>query len=199
MVTVAFAQDRLPGYTQARKFTNENLKNMLFSTTVDPHWTPDGKSFWYSYKTGNGTSWYVVDATTRRKRPLFDRSEIAAQLTEIVKDPFVAQQLPIEGLRAMEDGTYTFQVTSSQETKKKDKDGKPKRGKEVFYFSYNPSTNKLTQIDRDEPEKFPGWASISPDGQTVVFAKDLNLYRMSRADYERLRLTKRTVPSWKRN
>jgi dipeptidyl aminopeptidase/acylaminoacyl peptidase len=158
---------------------------MLFSTTVDPHWTPDGKSFWYSYKTGNGTSWYVVDATTRRKRPLFDRSEIAAQLTEIVKDPFVAQQLPIEGLRAMEDGTYTFQVTSSQETKKKDKDGKPKRGKEVFYFSYNPSTNKLTQIDRDEPEKFPGWASISPDGQTVVFAKDLNLYRMSRADYEK--------------
>ena len=27
--------------------------------------------------------------------------------------------------------------------------------------------------------------SISPDGKTVVYAKDLNLYRMSREDYEK--------------
>lgn len=185
LVTAASAQETLPGYTQARRFTAGKLKNMLFSTSVDPHWTPKGDRFWYSYKTGKGTTWYLVDAATRTKRPLFDQEALAAQLTEIVKDPYIAEQLPIRGLRATEDGLFTFHVTSSQETKKKDKEGKPKKGKEVFYFSYHPDTRKLTLLERDEPEKFPSWASISPDGQTVVYAKDLNLYRMSRADYEK--------------
>jgi dipeptidyl-peptidase-4 len=184
MVT-AFAQERLPEYTQARRFTAEKLKTMLFSTSVDPHWTPKGDRFWYSYKTGEGTTWYLVDAATRTKRPLFNQVELAAQLTEIVKDPYIAEQLPIQSLRATEDGNFTFRVISSQDTKKKDEKGKKKKGKEIFYFSYNPDTQKLTLLDQDEPEKFPMWASISPDGQTVVYAKDLNLYSMSRADYEK--------------
>lgn len=184
MVT-AFAQERLPEYTQARRFTAEKLKTMLFSTSVDPHWTPKGDRFWYSYKTGEGTTWYLVDAATRTKRPLFNQVELAAQLTEIVKDPYIAEQLPIQSLRATEDGNFTFRVISSQDTKKKDEKGKKKKGKEIFYFSYNPDTQKLTLLDQDEPEKFPMWASISPDGQTVVYAKDLNLCSMSRADYEK--------------
>ena len=32
------AQERLPEYLQAEKFTQDKLKTMLFSTTVDPHW-----------------------------------------------------------------------------------------------------------------------------------------------------------------
>lgn len=184
-VATSSAQEMLPGYTQARRFTAEKLKSMLFSTSIDPHWTPKGDRFWYSYKTGEGTTWYLVNAATRTKRPLFDQVELAAQLTEIVKDPYIAEQLPIQSLRAMEDGTFTFRVISSQDTKKKDKKGKKKKGKEIFYFSYNPDSRKLTLLEQDEPEKYPLWASISPDGQTVVYAKDLNLYRMSRADYEK--------------
>lgn len=32
------AQERHPEYLQAEKFTGSKLKNMLFSTKVDPHW-----------------------------------------------------------------------------------------------------------------------------------------------------------------
>lgn len=148
-----------------------------------------GSSFWYEYKTGNGKVWYVVDPVAKTKRPLFDLDDIAAQITEIVKDPFTAQQLPIQKLEAGEDGrTFTFQITSSQEAKKDstDKDKGPK--KEIFFFSYDYPTRKLTWLKEKKKEtEYPDWASFSPDGKTVVYAKDLNLYRMSREDYEKLK------------
>ena len=41
----------------AERFTASKLSNMLFSTTVDPHWFKSGEKFWYSYKTSEGTRW----------------------------------------------------------------------------------------------------------------------------------------------
>ncbi|WP_301704003.1 DPP IV N-terminal domain-containing protein [uncultured Parabacteroides sp.] len=181
--------ERLSGYVQAERFTKEKLNTMLFSTSVDPHWFQKGNNFWYEYKTSNGKSWYVVDPVAKTKRPLFDLDDIAAQITEIVKDPFTAQQLPIQKLEAGEDGrTFTFQITSSQDAKKDstDKDKGPK--KEIFFFSYDYPTRKLTWLeDKKKETEYPDWASFSPDGKTVVYAKDLNLYRMSREDYEKLK------------
>ena len=182
--------ERLPGYLQAERFTKEKLNTMLFSTTVDPHWFQKGNCFWYEYKTSNGNAWYVVDPTAKTKRPLFDLDDVAAQITEIVKDPFTAQQLPIQKLEAQEDGrTFTFHIVSSKDAKKDSTDKKaPKNKKETFYFSYDYPTKKLTWLqDKKEETKYPDWASFSPDGKTVVFAKDLNLYRMSREDYEKLK------------
>ena len=92
------ADDPLPGYTQAERFAGDKLPTMLFSTSVDPHWFKAGNCFWYEYKTGNGTVWYVVNPSAKSKRPLFDQDKLAAELTEIVKDPFIAQQLPIRKL-----------------------------------------------------------------------------------------------------
>ena len=181
--------ERLSGYVQAERFTKEKLNTMLFSTSVDPHWFRKGSSFWYEYKTGNGKVWYVVDPVAKTKRPLFDLDDIAAQITEIVKDPFTAQQLPIQKLEAGEDGrTFTFQITSSQEAKKDSTDKDKGSKKEIFFFSYDYPTRKLTWLKEKKKEtEYPDWASFSPDGKTVVYAKDLNLYRMSREDYEKLK------------
>ena len=183
----AGAQQRLPEYLQAEKFTKEKLDHLLFSTLVDPHWFQQGNRFWFEYKTSEGTFWYVVDPSARSKQLLFDREELAAQLTEIVQDPFEARHLPIENLKAKEDGrTFTFQVTSTRECPAKD-DPK-KKEKKVFYFSYDSSSRKLTHlVDAEEPLKDLNWGNVSPDGQTVVYAKDCNLYKMSIADYEKLR------------
>lgn len=181
-------QDRLPEYLQAEKFTVDKLNTMLFSTTIDPHWFQQGNNFWYQYKTSEGTFWYVVNPSSRTKDLLFDRDEIAAQLTEIVQDPFEAHQLPIRNLKAKEDGrTFTFEVQSTRDAKpKKDKEKKDKPGKEVFYFSYDYPSRKLTHLkDKEEEPKRLTWGSVSPDKTTVVYAKDLNLYKMSYADYEK--------------
>ena len=184
--TAVKAQERLPEYLQAEKFTQEKLNTMLFSTTVDPHWFQQGNSFWYQYKTSEGTFWYVVNPTTRSKSLLFDREEMASQLTEIVQDPFEARQLPIKNLKAKEDGrTFTFEVTSTRDAKPKKDEKKAKKGKkEVFYFSYDYPTRQLTHLkDKEEEPKRLMWGSVSPDKKTVVYAKDLNLYKMSYEDY----------------
>ena len=181
----AYAQERLPEYLQAEKFTQSKLNTMLFSTTVDPHWFQKGNCFWYEYKTSDGTQWYVVDPVKKTRTPLFDRDELAAQLTETVKDPFEARHLPIRNLKAKEDGkTFTFEVTSTKEVKNE----KGKKEKEVFYFSYDYPTQTLTHLkDKEKDPKRLSWGSISPDKKTVVYAKDLNLYRMSYEDYQKAR------------
>lgn len=61
------AQERLPEYLQAEKFTQSKLNTMLFSTTVDPHWFQKGNNFWFEYKTSEGTFWYVVDPAAKTK------------------------------------------------------------------------------------------------------------------------------------
>jgi len=181
----AYAQERLPEYLQAEKFTQSKLNTMLFSTTVDPHWFQKGNCFWYEYKTSDGTQWYVVDPAKKTRTPLFDRDELAAQLTETVKDPFEARHLPIRNLKAKEDGkTFTFEVTSTKEIKNE----KGKMEKEVFYFSYDYPSQTLTHLkDKEKDPKRLSWGSVSPDKKTVVYAKDLNLYRMSYEDYQKAR------------
>ena len=182
---MAHAQERLPEYLQAEKFTQEKLNTMLFSTTVDPHWFQKGNCFWYEYKTSDGTQWYVVNPSTKTKTPLFDRDELAAQLTETVRDPYDARHLPVRNLKAKEDGkTFTFEVTSTKEVKNE----KGKMEKEVFHFSYDYPTRTLTHLkDKEKDPKRLSWGSISPDKKTVVYAKDLNLYRMSYEDYQKAR------------
>ena len=61
------AEERLPGYLQAEKFTKSKLDKMLFSTMVDPHWFQQGTNFWFEYKNSEGKFWYVVNPTAKRK------------------------------------------------------------------------------------------------------------------------------------
>ncbi|MDR1557136.1 MAG: DPP IV N-terminal domain-containing protein [Tannerellaceae bacterium] len=165
------AQETLPEYTRARRFAPSNAEQLLFSYTLTPRYFRDSPKFWYEYKTSEGKKWYVVDPETAKKQALFDLDELAAQISETVKDPFTAQQLPITNLRLEDDDrTFTFEIASSAKT---------------FFFSYDYITRRLTESEKkQEPEE--RWGNISPDKQRVVFAKDLNLYCVSYADYEKL-------------
>ena len=63
---------------------------------------------------------------------------------------------------------------------------KTKRMRRKSLFSYDYPTRKLTHLkDKEDDLKKIYWGSVSPDGKTVIYAKDLNLYRMSREDYEK--------------
>ncbi len=63
---------------------------------------------------------------------------------------------------------------------------KEKPKKKIFYFEYELATGKLTLLkDYEKPPKRPDWASISPDEQTILFARHHNLYTMDKANYEK--------------
>ncbi len=58
----------------------------------------------------------------------------------------------------------------------------PARNQKQLTFEYELSTGKLELLN-DRPERKPTWASISPDGRTIVYAKNHNLYAMDAENY----------------
>ncbi|MHB8541009.1 MAG: S9 family peptidase [Candidatus Acidiferrales bacterium] len=54
----------------------------------------------------------------------------------------------------------------------------------TIYFELDLATGKVTRLDgMDAPLGKPMWASVSPDGKTIVFARGYNLYMMDAANY----------------
>lgn len=185
-------------YQLASRFSTAKLNKMVFSTSVDPHWLKRSDRFWYEYETTAGKKWYIVDPAKAEKKFLFDNARLAARLTMIVKDPFDAQHLPIDSLRFIKDENWIqFEIKSTEEvvvkdsTAKKDSSSRrpaapPKKERKTYYFEYNIVTGELIELkDFKKPKRAPRWASISPDGQTIVFAKKFNLYWMDRPNYEK--------------
>jgi dipeptidyl aminopeptidase/acylaminoacyl peptidase len=184
-----FGQQRA-NYDLAARFSPKKLDKMIFSLSVDPHWLKQSNKFWYVYETSEGKQWMIVDPTKNEKKQMFDKEQLAAALTKIVKDPFDAQHLPIDSLKFIKDENWiqfeiksTIDIDKSGATKK---DAKPEKIKKVFYFEYNLNTAQLNElVDFKKPKRKPNWANIAPDQSKVVFGRNNNLYFMDKANYEK--------------
>ena len=167
-----------PNYELAERFSQKKISQMVFSTSIRPNWFKDSDRFWYEWKTSDGTQYYIVDARTGKKQPVFDMDRLAMQITSIVKDPFEARHLPLQALELKDDKIFTFRVQSSlpeKDSARIERFGK----KKTYSFEYDFTTEVLTDITgKEEEEKYPSWANISPDGRIGVFAKNANLYWM---------------------
>ncbi|MDD4656708.1 MAG: DPP IV N-terminal domain-containing protein, partial [Bacteroidales bacterium] len=219
-VTLSWAQQTpvtSANYELAARFSPKKLNTLVFSTQIRPNWFKDSDKFWYEWRSPEGTFYYIVDPATGKKTPLFDNAEMAAELTEIVKDPFDAQNLPIKSLRLRDDNTFTFLVLSTAMVEKVDKKdslakkerltkndtlsindtlakkdsviNKPKKvtkERKIHYFDYDIRTNKLIEIEEDEPSKlYPTWGNVAPNKKHVIFSRDFNLWYMDIEDYEK--------------
>lgn len=176
-------------YDLAARFSPKKVGKMVFSTSIQPKWFKNSDKFWYTYQTPQGTFYYIVNPVAETKKQVFDNAKLAAQLTEIVKDPFDSQNIPITNLKLKDDKKFTFEIKSTIEVDGKDeKTGKPKKEKKTHGFEYDIQTNTLTEIKDYKAEKpFPKWASVSPDNKYVVFSRDFNLYYMDMDNLEKAR------------
>ncbi|PKP40957.1 MAG: S9 family peptidase [Bacteroidetes bacterium HGW-Bacteroidetes-10] len=176
-------------YELAARFSPKKVGKMVFSTSVSPRWFKNTDKFWYTWQTNEGTFYYIADPATASKKLVFDNAKLAAQLTEIVKDPFDAQNIPIQNIRLVNDSKFTFEIKSTVDVEIKDeKTGKPKKEKKVFGFEYDIASGKLTEVkDYKTPKPYPRWGSVSPDKKYVVFSKEFNLYYMDMENFEKAR------------
>ena len=183
----AFSQEA-PDYEAAARFSQKAIARMVFSTSVTPNWFKDSDRFWYSYKTPAGTRYYIVDPATGSKTEAFDMEKLAMEVTSIVHDPFDAQHLPLTGLELKDDKVFRFDVRSTldvPDTTALKKDPKSKKTvKKVYHFEYDIASKKLSEYEPEERE-YPTWASVSPDGQTGVYAKDNNLWWMDKENMKK--------------
>lgn len=202
----SYAQETTPSsvtanYELAARFSPDRLDNMVFSTSVDPHWLKGSNQFWYVYRSSAGEQYYLVDPGRGTKTELFDNVRMAADMSRLTGDPFDAQHLYIRNLEFINNETaIRFEVTSKlveeaeeeevgddqdKEGEKKKK-GKPKMKPKVWYFEYNLDSEELRLLDDyEEPEDDADWASVSPDRTYVLFARNHNLYWMDMENYEK--------------
>jgi len=191
-------------YQLAARFAPYKLNRLTYSTTLSPHWIEGGDRFWYEWETSNGKSFFLVDPARGTKVPIFDNDRIAAELTRLTKDPWDGRHLPIRGIKFVDENTLQFEVESSQDEERdeaeedsteqeqqqeeEDSDDEEKAAKKkLFHFEYDVATRTLRQLeDWEGPDNHPGWASVSPDGETVVFARNHDLHMMTGEAYEQI-------------
>ena len=115
-------------YALAERFSAKKVNQMVFSTRVQPRWFKDGDRFWYDWQSPKGTKYYIVDPVKGTKTEVFDMEKLAMELTEITKDPFDAQHIPITGLKLKDDRYFTFDIRSTQDKVEKPDTTKAKKG-----------------------------------------------------------------------
>jgi len=181
----------------AARWAPYNVGDMLYDLTVSPQYIRGSDRFWYEWETSDGSHWYIVDPGQRTKSEIFDRDALAAELTRITKDPWDGQNLPIRGIDFVDDNTLRFEVRGSQEIEvegevdeddmEEGEEPPTETEPEMFYFEWTISTQTLRQLDGpEEPANHPNWANVSPDGQTIVFAQNHNLYMIDADQYQQV-------------
>ncbi len=169
-------------YEQAARFTTKKIGQMVYSTRIRPNWFEKSDRFWYSWKTAEGTRYYIVDPATGSKKEIFDMDRLARQITEITRDPYDARHLPLQ-LKLKDDKTFQWDMKSKQE--KRDSAGNT-TGKFVEYrFYYDIASGKLTYDTEEHKEDYPSWANVSPDGEWGVYVKNHNLWIMDRENLKK--------------
>ena len=188
-------------WEQAARWAPYNTSDMLYSLTVAPRWISGTDNFWYQWEDNDGRRYYLVDPARRSKTEMFNRDALAAQLTRITRDPVDGQNLGIRGIRFVDGNTFYFEFESTQDEEVEAMSGeeegdsqeenarpRPQRpSKKVFHFEFDIDTQTLRELDTyEEPDSHPGWANVSPDGQTVVFARDHNLFMITGDEYQQI-------------
>ncbi len=169
-------------YAQAARFSSKSIRNMVYSTRIRPNWFAHSDKFWYSWKTAEGTRYYLVDAATGTKQEIFDMDKLARQLTEVTRDPYDAQHMNLR-LELKEDKRFQWDLKSK--TEKRDSAGNT-TGKFVEYrFYYDIATKTLTWDTEEHPDEYPNWAHVSPDGSIGLYVKNHNLWVMDRENLKK--------------
>jgi dipeptidyl aminopeptidase/acylaminoacyl peptidase len=190
-------------YRLAARFAPYKMRRLVYSTSVAPRWIEGTERFWYEWETSAGKLFYIVDPVAGTKRQVFDNDRLAAELTRITQDPWDGQHLPIRRIKFLDGNTLQFEVESSQDDTTRDAEaerGRQQEGeqqgqrrrparptKKIFHFQYDLRTQTLRELpDYQAPDNHASWASISPDGNTVVFIRRHNLYLMTAEEYRKV-------------
>ena len=173
LVTPALAQDAVrrltaDDYARAERFLGEHTSPLVYGTAVRPRWMDDGR-FWYSNRTPGGTEYVVVDPGLRDKGRAFDHDRMAGALSAATGRAIAALELPITEL-TFRAGAVLVEV----------------EGESFFDCDLSDYT-----CERAQPDREPARAGevVSPDGRSVAFIRDYNLWTRDRDDGRETQLT----------
>ncbi|WP_337169710.1 DPP IV N-terminal domain-containing protein [Gemmatimonas aurantiaca] len=171
----------------ANRFSAAALRAITYTQTLQPRFLGQSDTMFYNWRDRNGSRFmlYVPSATGGTKRPLFDPSKMAEQLTLLSKKPYDATNLPFQTITFLKSHKgFRFTV-------------------DTVRYEWTLATETLASLGRlprgapppaDEERDtqsggggggggggFGGGANrdyrnFSPDSTAFVFARDHNLY-----------------------
>jgi dipeptidyl-peptidase-4 len=94
-----------PNYALEARFLPANMNKLVFDLSVTPRWFTLSDKFWYSYRTADGTNYYIVDPLKKSKSLLWDNAKVAAALSSLTNFPYDAQHLPVKRLKLVDKDT----------------------------------------------------------------------------------------------
>ncbi|MBL0171201.1 MAG: DPP IV N-terminal domain-containing protein [Gemmatimonadaceae bacterium] len=197
-------------WAQYEKFSTANVRTMSFSTTITPRWIGETDSVFYSWRDHSGERWYLVNALTRAKKPLFDHAKLAAQLSVLRKKAVDANALNDQfslinitkdhkHLRfAVDSERYNWNIVTETLTSL----GRF-RGAQDSLMTKDEEVDQVLgigggrggggrgaappQAGRGAAPEFRNWA---PDSSAFVFARNYNLYLWEKAKGDTVQITR---------
>jgi dipeptidyl aminopeptidase/acylaminoacyl peptidase len=183
-------------YKQAFHFSPEFLRQFVYDTGVIPNWIGKTDTFWYAYRTSQGTSYWRVDCRQATKVPLFDAVKLATLLSEATQNPLDAAQLPLTRMTIDNEGTkikfvventqYEYDLAGEKLAKLGPAPAMPvgfgrRGGRGNFQLQLQQQNQQ--QLGRGQRGMPPGagrggqdYRAFSPDRKAYVFVRNANLY-----------------------
>lgn len=173
-----------PNYALEARFLPDRINKLVFDLSVTPHWFTQSDRFWYSYRTTDGTKYYVVDPVKKSKTLLWDNAKVAAALSTLTNFPYNAQHLPVHRLRLTDKDTHMrFEVEIRKdgvvpnEPEKKSTDDGSQQGNET---EVKTNEQQGQRNERGERGAQPGEAQ--EETRTLSFEYDLATGKVTRLD-----------------
>src|SRR5215472_16302486 len=85
-----FGQGKLEDYERAQRFLPGNVRHLVYVADVSPHWIEKTNRFFYHKASPGGSEFILVDAGQGTSAPAFDHARLAAALSHVAKQDYVA-------------------------------------------------------------------------------------------------------------
>jgi dipeptidyl aminopeptidase/acylaminoacyl peptidase len=175
-----------PNYALEARFLPANMNKLVFDLSVTPHWFTLSDKFWYSFRTNDGTNYYLADPVKKSKSLLWDNAKVAAALSLLTNFPYDAQHLPVKRLKLVDKDTrMRFEVEIRKdgvvpnEPEKKIQNDGSQQGNESE-IKQNDEKQNEQQGQRADRSGQP--AEPREETRTLSFEYDLTTGKVSRLD-----------------
>jgi len=175
-----------PNYALESRFLPDNVNKLVFDLGVTPHWFSLSDRFWYSYRTSEGTKYYIVDPVKKSRTLLWDNAKVAAALSALTNFPYDAQHLPVKRLKLVEKDTrMRFEVEIRKNAVVPNEPEKEKKDQEDATQQGNESEMKQTEQQGQQGQRAQqsGRAAEPPEETRILFFEyDLANGKVTRLD-----------------
>ena len=158
-------------YQRAESFLWSSLNNKyIYNLAMDQYHFADSSGMWQLFHDENGKRFEVVWFDELQRKPLFDHSVVAQNLTQILGEEVDPNALPFDNFQYKDGKQISISINDKT-------------------YDLNLSSGEITEAKEEGKKVKNEFESESPDGKWVAYSKDYNLFIKSKDTGEEYQLS----------